>query len=109
MEAQEIIDWIKQKQKKGGNPEEWFSILDAINEFYDSDKPESEKRKFYPLGYGESVGMVCDGLSRCRNCICARCKKKGSDIYSDSCSVYEAVPKEIWTVKDGNCQYYEEK
>ena len=45
MEAQEIIDWIKQKQKKGGNPEEWFNILKAINEFYDSEKPESQKRK----------------------------------------------------------------
>ena len=40
MEAQEIIDWIKQKQKKGGNPEEWLNKLKAINELYDSDKVE---------------------------------------------------------------------
>lgn len=109
MEAQDIKEWIGRKRKDDTHPEEWFEILDAINEFMESDNPENEKRMFYPLGYGESVSMICDGLARMECCICAQCRKKGEDIYSDSCGVYDVIPKEIWTVENGNCLSFESK
>ena len=107
MEAREIIEWIEKVRKRDGSPEEWSEILDAINKFMESDKPENEKRLFYPLGYGESVGIICNGLACMRDCICARCKKKGDNIYSGSCEAYEVIPQEIWTARDGECQYYD--
>ncbi len=109
MESQDITDWIERKRKEDSHPEEWFEIRNAIKKFMESDKPENEKRIFYPLGYGESVGMICDGLARMERCICSQCRKKDGDIYADSCEVYDAIPKEIWTVENGNCPSFERK
>lgn len=60
MTATEIIERINNRTNSEAD---WHEIADQIAIFMKEDHPESEKRKFWPLGYGEVVAIICDGYN----------------------------------------------
>lgn len=63
MKSEDLINRIK---KKDNTDDDWLQIHKDILEFLDSDPPPEEKIKFVPLGWLESVSMICDGILRKR-------------------------------------------
>jgi len=87
--------------------DEWLIIQDEIKQFLREDHPEEEKKLFRPFGYLEMVTMICLGIEHMRKSICYQCQKRQD---SDSCEIYkERIPKEIWTVENADCPYFEKK
>ncbi|MCC8150728.1 MAG: hypothetical protein LIO96_04535 [Lachnospiraceae bacterium] len=62
MTAQEAAEKIRHGKIKDEN--EWLEALDAIDFFMKEDHPIEEKRKFFPLGWGEVASIICDGILR---------------------------------------------
>lgn len=68
MAVQEAAEKIRHGKIKDDN--EWLEALDAIDLFMKGDHPIEEKRKFFPLSWGEVASIMCDGILR----------KHGSDL-----------------------------
>lgn len=100
------VEKTVEKIRKGDlSDDEWLVIRDEIRQFLKEDHPEEEKKMFRPFGYLEMVDVICLGIERMRKSICYQCQKRQGE---DSCKIYkESIPKEIWTVENGNCLYFE--
>lgn len=110
MTAKEVHDFIWEHTKSISD-DEWLEICDWIDAFLKSNPPPEEEKLFVPLGCGEMVWMICDGIIRWRNSICINCKKQqGYDKYC--CSVYQknekhigGIPNKIWANENAECPY----
>lgn len=63
----EIDELIKRAKKKNNTDEEWLRLESDMQTFLDEEHPEEEKRKLVPLGWKESVTIICDGIRRKMN------------------------------------------
>lgn len=59
----DIKELIKRAQKKN-TYDEWLQLEKDMQEFLDGDYPENEKKMLSPLGWLESVTIICDGIRR---------------------------------------------
>lgn len=115
MTAKEVCDIISGRQKIHVTDDEWLEISAWLDEFLKSDPPPEEKEMFVPLGWAESLCMICDGITRWRKSICIRCKNQRG-FEKHSCSVYQkdekhlgGIPNEIWAREDAECPNYEQE
>lgn len=109
MTAKGICGIISGRQRMDITDDEWLEINEWLTEFLKNDPPPEEKKMFVPLGWGEALCMICDGITRWRNSICIRCEKqRGYDKHS--CSVYQEypdrIPNEIWASDNPDCPYF---
>lgn len=63
MSAEELISRINKKN----TDDEWLQLHKDILKFLDGNPSEEDRRKFVPLGYLETVSMICDGILRKRS------------------------------------------
>lgn len=113
MTAKEVHDLIRKHTRSIGD-DEWLEICDWLDGFLKSSPPPEEAKLFVPLGCGEMVWIICDGILRWRNSICINCRKQqGYDKYC--CSVYQrnekylgGIPNQVWANENAECHYYEE-
>ncbi len=87
MTVREVRDLIM-KDSRRIKDDEWLEIGGWINKFLKSNPPLEEKEMFVPLGCGEMVTIICDGIMRWRNSICIKCKKQ-QGCGKGCCSVYQ--------------------
>lgn len=103
--AGDMAGYIKANKVK--NDDEWLEIEKWIDEFLKSNPPEDEKRLFVPLGWAESVCIICDGIKRWRASVCYGCSRKRSKYL---CDIYdgengEEIPAEIWARDNAECPF----
>ena len=102
-----MVGYIKSNKAK--SDDEWLEIEGWIDEFLKSKPSEDEKKLFVPLGWAESVCMICDGIKRWRASICSKCQRN-LDKYS--CEIYNqdeasgGIPSEIWAKENAECPFY---
>lgn len=102
--AYDMVEYIKTKKH---SDDEWLDIGRWITEFLKGNPSPEERKLFFPLGYGEMVGMMCDGIIRMRKAICQKCKHKYSEGMHCTYHQYpESIPNTIWAVEDGKCQCF---
>lgn len=107
--AEQIVEYIKLKKAK--SDDEWLEIETWINEFLKNNPSEEEKKLFIPLGWAESVCVVCDGIKRWRKSICYRCKRRedvkySCEIYKKSKNSDKGIPSEIWAGENAECPHF---
>lgn len=115
MSAKEICDLVS-KHSRSITDDEWLELNAWLYNFLNSNPPEEEKKMFVPLGWGECIGMMCDGIRRWRRSICIRCKK--SEAFREQakkhlCEIYPGnewhavgIPNEIWAHENAECPYF---
>lgn len=59
-----VDELVKRAKSKNADNEYWLQLEKDMLEFLNSDAPKSEKRKLAPLGWFESVTIICDGIRR---------------------------------------------
>ncbi len=62
--AQNIEDLVKRAQNKDNSDDEWLQLEKDMLEFLKEDHPQSERKRLIPLGWLESVTIICDGIKR---------------------------------------------
>lgn len=62
--AQNIEDLVKWAQNKDNSDDEWLQLEKNMHEFLKEDHPQSERKRLIPLGWLESVTIICDGIKR---------------------------------------------
>lgn len=62
--AQNIEDLVKRAQNKDNSDDEWLQLEKDMHEFLKEDHPQSEIKRLIPLGWLESVTIICDGIKR---------------------------------------------
>ena len=63
--AQNIEDLVKRAQNKDNSDDEWLQLEKDMHEFLKKeDHPQSERKRLIPLGWLESVTIICDGIKR---------------------------------------------
>lgn len=67
--AQNIEDLVKRAQNKDNSDDEWLQLEKDMHEFLKEDHPQSERKRLIPLGWLESVTIICDGIKRRRGTI----------------------------------------
>lgn len=59
-----VVDLILKRRGRQLEDDDWFAILKWIGENISKEKVSPEiYQKFWPLGVGEVVGMMCDGIA----------------------------------------------
>lgn len=108
--AEEVCDLVMH-HSKSISEDEWFEINNWITEFLKSDAPKEKKKLLGPLGPSEITCMICDGITRWRESICYRCKRKRKkfccEIYPGSEDFTNRIPSEIWSNDDAKCSFFE--
>lgn len=62
--AQNIEDLVKRAQNKDNSDDEWLQLEKDMHEFLKEDHPQSERKRLIPLGWLESVTIICDWIKR---------------------------------------------
>lgn len=58
----EIEQLIQRAKNKNNTAQEWLQLEKDMHQFLSEDHPDEEKRKLTPLGWLESVTIICDGI-----------------------------------------------
>lgn len=108
MGGKDIVNLAWGKDREKLSDDDWLQIQGWITEYERNGVPEDEKKYFGPLGIGESVGIICDGIIRRRNAICTKCSNATG---LRSCEIYnDEIPGEIWTAgESARCEYFSVK
>lgn len=67
--TQNIEDLVKRAQNKNNSDDDWLQLEKDMHEFLKEDHPQSERKRLVPLGWLESVTIICDGIKRRRGMI----------------------------------------
>lgn len=62
--TQNIEDLVKRAQNKNNSDDDWLQLEKDMHEFLKEDHPQSERKRLVPLGWLESVTIICDGIKR---------------------------------------------
>lgn len=66
---QNIEDLLVRAQNKNNSDDEWLQLEKDMHEFLKEDHPQSERKRLIPLGWLESVTIICDGIKRRRGMV----------------------------------------
>lgn len=66
---QNIEDLLVRTQNKNNSDDEWLQLEKDMHEFLKEDHPQSERKRLIPLGWLESVTIICDGIKRKRGMV----------------------------------------
>lgn len=66
---QNIEDLLVRTQNKNNSDDEWLQLEKDMHEFLKEDHPQSERKRLIPLGWLESVTIICDGIKRGRGMV----------------------------------------
>lgn len=66
---QNIEDLLVRTQNKNNSDDEWLQLEKDMHEFLKEDHPQSERKRLIPLGWLESVTIICDGIKRRRGMV----------------------------------------
>ncbi len=63
---QNIDDLVRRATTDRNSDDDWLKLQDDMIQFLKENHPEDEKKKLRPLGWLESVFIICDGIIRRR-------------------------------------------